>query len=400
MNKITFLHCGDLHLGCMPNHLEERYEDFFKSFDMLIQDAIENSCRYILISGDLFHLKVINSRTLLKVLELLEKAKKSNIKVLVIEGNHDKAFYVDEKSWLEFLHSRYYITLLKHKIINGKFVLDESSIYEDEDIRVIGIGYLGSATSLYIKDICKKIQKSKKYTILMMHAAINRLCGEDMGDVSIDKMEPLQEIVDYVALGHIHTKYEYNNVFYNPGSLENIRLKDGKKSNKKGYFIVSVEEKKHTVVFKESVKRKVSNISINLKDKTDLEEVIRYLKNYKYDLNEGEILELTLYGNVPFNPYLINIEELRKTIKEKYRLLYVEISNLINIINTEKDMSNFVDIKAIEEETIKDYISVNYPTLKENNELINEVLDLKNRLIENEDYDEIISKMLTKGGSL
>ena len=94
------------------------------------------------------------------------------------------------------------------------------------------------------------------------------------------------------------------------------------------------------------------------------------------------------------------VEELRKTIKEKYRLLYVEISNLINIINTEKDMSNFVDIKAIEEETIKDYISVNYPTLKENNELINEVLDLKNRLIENEDYDEIISKMLTKGGSL
>ena len=57
MEKHLFLHCGDLHLGCTPNHLEQRYEDFFISFKDLIDNAINSKCEYILISGDLFHLK-------------------------------------------------------------------------------------------------------------------------------------------------------------------------------------------------------------------------------------------------------------------------------------------------------------------------------------------------------
>ena len=55
MSKINFLHCADLHLGCTPNHLDIRYEDFFISFKNLIDNAISNNCRYILVSGDLFH---------------------------------------------------------------------------------------------------------------------------------------------------------------------------------------------------------------------------------------------------------------------------------------------------------------------------------------------------------
>ena len=152
MEKHLFLHCGDLHLGCTPNHLEQRYEDFFISFKDLIDNAINSNCKYILISGDLFHLKVINSKTLLNVINLLEYARVNNIKVIAIEGNHDKAFYVDEDSWLNFLHEKSYITLLKHKMVDGKLIIDNESIYEDDNIRIIGIGYLGSATSIYLKD--------------------------------------------------------------------------------------------------------------------------------------------------------------------------------------------------------------------------------------------------------
>ena len=240
MNKFTFLHCADLHLGCTPNHLDIRYEDFFVSFKDLIDNAINNNAEYIIVSGDLFHLKVINSKTLLNVIELLEYAKVNNIKVITIEGNHDKAFFVDENSWLHFLHKKGYMTLLNHKIMDGNLIIDSDSIYEDDDLRVIGIGYLGSTTSIYLKNIEDKIQKSNKFTVLMLHAAINRLCGEDMGDVNVETLQNLKTVVDYVALGHIHTRYEYNDLFYNPGSIENIRIKDGKKSNKKGYYIVNV----------------------------------------------------------------------------------------------------------------------------------------------------------------
>ena len=396
MEKHLFLHCGDLHLGCTPNHLEQRYEDFFISFKDLIDNAINFNCKYILISGDLFHLKVINSKTLLNVINLLEYARNNNIKVIAIEGNHDKAFYVDEESWLNFLNEKNYITLLKHKINNGKLIIDNESIYEDDNIRIIGIGYLGSATSIYLKDIQNKISKSKKFTVLMMHAGINRLVGQEMGDISLEQLLPLKGLVDYVALGHIHNKYILEDLFYNPGSIENIRIKDGKRSDDKGYFIVSYQNKQKDVQFIKSKQRAIHNIQIKLENNLQIEEVERYLLNYDYSCEENAILEITICGNVPFNPYLINFDYIKEALIKKYNLLYIDINNLINIVTNEMNLTKIIDIKEIEETAIKDYLTINYPTLENNDEFTKSILTLKDALIDEKEFDQIISLMLEK----
>lgn len=397
MKKVSFTHCADLHLGCTPNHLEERYNDFFESFKDLIDKTIENDCKYLIISGDLFHLKVINSNTLLNVMNLMEYAINNNIKIFAIEGNHDKAFYVDKNSWLNFLHKKGYITLLTHKIIDGELVLDNDSVYEDENIRIIGIGYLGSTTSIYLKDIQNKISKSNKFTILMLHAAINRLCGEDMGDVNVETLSPLKDVVDYIALGHIHTKYEYNDFIYNPGSIENIRIKDGKRSNKKGFYIVNFSDKEKEVNFYISKQRKIYNETIKLDNNLNIEKVENILKTKEYNLQSKSILELTIYGNVSFNPYLINFEEIKTYLQEKYDLLYIDINNLINIVTTDLVLNNIIDIKSIEEQAIKNYISINHPDIKEVELLTKDIQELKNSLIEEKEYDTIINSMINQG---
>lgn len=394
MNKVKFLHCGDLHLGCKPNHLEERYKDFFDSFKELIDKAIEEECKYILICGDLFHLKVINSKTLLDVTKLMEYARNNNIKVFSIEGNHDKAFYVDEESWLNYLCEKKYITLLNHDIVDGKLVLNNNSIYEDDNIRIIGIGYLGSMTSHYLEDLTKKISKSEKFTILMLHAAINRLCGEEMGDVSLEALLPLKSKVDYIALGHIHTRYEYEDFCFNPGSIENIRIKDGKKSDKKGYYICDT---KKNVQFHISKQRKIYNLSMKLENNLDIETITQNIKNKTMEIEKDSVLELTIYGNVSFNPYLINFEEIKKYIKEKYDLLYIEINNYINIVNTQNGMENIVDIELIEKEAIINYLNVNYPQIEEKDELVKEIHQLKESIIEEKDMDIIINNMVNPG---
>lgn len=396
MNNISFLHCADLHLGCEPNHLPTRYEDFFISFKQLVDDAINNHCQYILISGDLFHLKVINSKTLLKVIEVLNIVKENNIKVIAIEGNHDKAFYVDEKSWLHFLHKQGYLHLLTHKIIDGKLILDEDSIYEDNNIRIIGIGYLGSTTSLYLQNIENKIKKSEKFTVLMLHCAINRLCGEDMGDINIETIMPLKDIVNYIALGHIHTRYEYNDLCYNPGSIENIRIKDGRKKDKKGYYIVKYNQNKEKeVLFYKSKQRNIFNKIIKLENNNTIEEIENIIINNNYDIEKDAILDLTIYGNVSFNPYLINFEHIKQTLIDKYQLLYIEINNLINIINTDDFQDNIIDIKAIEQEAIKNYITINHPNY--DTKAFKDKIDILKQAIiaENED-DAIIQTMIEK----
>lgn len=401
MGKHKFIHCADLHLGCNPNHLEQRYNDFFNSFKELIDNAISQNCEYMIISGDLFHLKVINSKTLLNVINLLEHAKNNNIKIFAIEGNHDKAFFEDSQSWLIFLEAKGYITLLKHSIDNSQLKITDESIYEDDNIRIIGIGYLGSATSIYLKGIENKISKSNKFTILMLHGAINRLCGQDLGDLNINTLLPLKGIVDYIALGHIHNKYEYDDFIYNPGALENIRIKEGKKSDQKGYYIVEFNENKEKEVnFNISKKRKIYNETIKLENEESIFEVENIIKNEEFNCEKNSILEITIYGNVPFNPFLINFEEIKEYFKEKYELLYVDINNLINIVTQEQSTDNIIDIKLIESEAITNYLDQNYPYINNTNDFTNKILDIKSSLIEKTDFDTIIKSMIDKGDVL
>lgn len=401
MGKHKFIHCADLHLGCNPNHLEARYNDFFDSFKDLIDKAIIENCEYMIISGDLFHLKVINSKTLLNVINLLEYAKNNNIKIFVIEGNHDKAFFEDTESWLIFLEAKGYITLLKHSIENSQIKITNDSIYEDENIRIIGIGYLGSATSIYLKGIENKISKSDKFTILMLHGAINRLSGQDLGDFNINILTPLQGIVDYVALGHIHYKYAYEDFCFNPGALENIRIKEGKKSDQKGYYIVEFNENKEKVVnFHISKKRKIYNETIKLENEESIFEVKKIIKNKEFNCEKDSILEITIYGNVPFNPYLINFEEIKQYFKEKYELLYVDINNLINIVTQEQSTDSIIDIKLIESEAITNYLDQNHPYITNSNEFTKKILDVKTSLIEKTDLNTIIKSMVDEGDIL
>ena len=120
-----------------------------------------------------------------------------------------------------------------------------------------------------------------------------------MGDVSIDLLRPLKEKVDYVALGHIHTNYEYDDFCYNPGSIENIRIKDATKSDKKGYYIVSFDDKKQKDVnFYISKQRKIYNISLKLEDDKSIIDIEKYIKEYDYNLEESLVLELSLLFNI------------------------------------------------------------------------------------------------------
>ena len=115
------------------------------------------------------------------------------------------------------------------------------------------------------------------------------------------------------------------------------------------------------------------------------------------DVKEKTILDISIYGNVSFNPYLINFEDIKQVLKEKYNLLHIEINNFINILSSNLEIDNIIDIKSIEEQSIKNYISINHPDINDIDITIKEIQDLKNSLIDNKEYDVIINNMIDDG---
>ena len=398
MEEFHFIHCADLHLGCTPARLEERFYDFFFQFSNLIDYAINNHISYILVSGDFFHLKVINSKTLNETTILLEKCKENNIKVFVIEGNHDKAFYIDEESWLVYLHKRKYIILLEHEITNGEIKLpiyeQNGSIYEDENIRIIGIGYLGSSTEKYLKDIKKCIKKKNKFTVLMLHAAVNRLYGQDMGDIRKEQLESLKDCVDYIALGHIHNRYEYDELCYNPGSLENIRLQDGYQKDQKGFYDVCVNYPNKEIKYIISNYRPIFLEKITIDNLQTLDDVNKYIANLEYNIPPQSMMELSLYGKLPFNAYLIDIDKIKEEFTKKYKLLYIEVNNYINMISKPETIEEKVDPKQLEKMMINNYLDYQYPDITNKDNIIKNIILIEEALQNEEDNQKIIDMLL------
>ena len=417
--KIKFIHCADIHLGANPFEIEERFEDMGKAFEQVCDFALEEKVDFILIAGDFFHNKVLNPKTLEQAIYSLEKIKKANIPVFLTEGNHDMETYSNVYSWLQFLSSRGYIYLLRPnknknenvlKIWNGK----EGTIYHAEDVDIIGLGYPGSTASKYIEKVNKEMEElinekelGDKPIICMLHTGIDRFVTEAMGGVKESEIDPLLEKIDYFALGHIHTRYEnIEKKYYNPGSIECVRITDNPFNKGFYYVILDTESKKVEHEFKIVKARNAINLNINVNeiDKENFEQNIleKVQKEYKEKcIPDSKImLQIKLNGDIVQGSMEIDIAELKEKIKNSVPILHQEIINLVRYITEDEiviasdisreEIDKIVIEKSIEktgfEAEEKEGVFQIIQKLKEYGE--NEAIDL------NGSYGEEIEKML------
>ena len=385
----SFVHCADLHLGIMPEKSVTRFNDFFEVFKSCINDAVSKKVDFIIVAGDMFHQKVINPKTLLKTSEILKIAKDNDIDVLVIEGNHDRAFYIDEVSWLTYLKNEGLIKLLSIRNSENKFTLD--NIYEKDEYRVIGVEYLGGATEKYIPEIHDLLPKDNKVNVLIMHAAIDRMVDQNMGDVSGDNISILKDKCIYLALGHVHSKYIYGDFVFNPGSLENLRTKD-ELSGEKGYFYVQIDASanRRDVEYISSSRRPIRYKVLDCADAKTPDEVIDRLKEFTNtweDVKDGSIIYLGIKGKTLFNPLLIDNDLIKQIINDKFNVLYIEIYANFNDMGSADIESDGINVEAIVEDAIESEIKYMYPDVKNPEKLASLMNEIGKKI-----SDEMIEK--------
>jgi len=289
-----FVHCGDIHLGFRQYRNEERYIDFATAFRYLTSYAQEENVDFVLVTGDLFDKKTIDAGTLIQAKEVLEPLKSAGIPVVVIEGNHDRKHMRDIRSWLDFLNYDGYIILLTpaHRDEEKKLILREWKKDEKDgsgnhviigDTIIFGLGYPGSSAGALIKEYAELFENNNelfrdKNSILMLHGGLEGYLDKMGGAIDYNELLPLQEHINYVALGHIHLMYVREDWLFNPGSLETWSVSEVGK--KRGFFDVEMVDGHidYWFIDGERWRRPFHTSTVSFTDINSYEEALRHLE--------------------------------------------------------------------------------------------------------------------------
>src|SRR5215469_5403881 len=118
--RAAFIHTADNHLGYEQYGVRERYDDFAKAFISVVKGAIERQADFFVIAGDLFNKRAIDARTLTQANEGLRMLQDAGIVAIGIEGNHDRSYYRDGMSWLQYLGYQGLLRLLNPSLRDGQ----------------------------------------------------------------------------------------------------------------------------------------------------------------------------------------------------------------------------------------------------------------------------------------
>lgn len=404
-----FLHIADVHLGTNQYNSPDntRKKDFFLSFQNVIDNyAIAKNVDFVIIAGDLFDKNRLDPNTLNQSIAVFNELQKYNIPVFAIEGNHDCQWGIDTVSWLQFLGENGYINFLKPTYDNQNITFkenDENSpicgcYYYDEKVRIIGTQWFGANTANAIPKIAEAIKAmhDHPYTILMLHAGIEGYLS-GYGTITKASLEPFRDCTNYIALGHIHKHYIYDNWAFNPGCLEACCIPEY--FDKHGALLVEVDNKNNTYVelIETFTKREFIKINVDISrciTADDAMEKIKstVIKTKKY-IDDKPVIELTIDGSLEFKRSELQLDMARSFVINHLDALTVQVKYFAKpkdyAIGANLSVKN--NRQEIEYTVIKDMLNSYSPDIQKAETDAKAVINLKNMILNSEENQNILN---------
>jgi DNA repair exonuclease SbcCD nuclease subunit len=392
-----FLHLADIHLGTHQYQNAERNRDFFRSFwEVADRYATPGEVDFVLVAGDLFDKRSIDAPTLGQATAVLKRLADRGIPVCGVEGNHDRAYYGEGSSWLEYLNSLGLLRLLRNDIAeDGTIILrpweagKAPGAYLDiGDIRIIGSRYYGASTPKAIEPMTDAIRAlpPAPFTVLMWHLGVEGFVSALAGGVSVSQLEPLRQCTDYLALGHVHQRYEIDDWLYNPGPLEPCNITEA--SLPHGALLVTVEANGHSAVPLEAyARRPFCRVAFELTPfdaPSDFQDALpRFLNEHLGGtFPMAPIVELTLTGTCRFSRSALDMDWVRQMVVTTCSPLVVLLRNVTSDgkLAIAPDAQHHLDRTDLERLILQDCFAQDAryrPTADQCGQLL---LELKNRL--------------------
>ncbi len=356
---MRFLHIADVHLGNQQYNLSARFNDFGRAFLDAVGLALDQQVDAVVIAGDLFHKAMVEPKTLLIAEEGLRQLQKAGIAALAVHGNHDRARYLAQASWVDYLAERGLVRLLSPVFTEDGLLLEpETSYVELDGVRFVGVPWLGAAAPRVLKEVaeaCAALNARQScFTVLITHGGVEGQMPHMPGGLTFAELEPLRGVVQYLALGHLHKPYCVDDWVYNPGSLETCSFDEAQ--YERGVYLVNVTGAgTHTAEHRRTTMRPFYTITVqtdlclNPDDlvalaQAEIAQAARQIRQLVQQCPDPEralpVVRLVLRGNLTFDRTRLEVDALHKTLRDEIEALHSRIENRtsplkMSTVNTE-----------------------------------------------------------------
>jgi len=350
----TFAHVSDAHIGHRQYNVKKRRDDMQLSFLSAAVEAAKQDVNFAVFSGDLFHNKDVDALTLSDAEKCLDRFQDEDIPVAAIQGNHDDNLYKEDLNWLEYLHQRGKLILLEANFNDGETFEPYNSeergtsagFVDFDGVRVFGLQYIGRGLENRLEDVAEGIRAANEkygepeYTVLLGHFGIEGQVPK-MSGLEYSKLEPLQDAVDYLGVGHLHKQYSIADWVYSPGSLEVHNIRED--SNDLGYYTVEatedgLEPEHHlskrrpffTVEFSVDGYDNPESLEAGLEDQVEeLVPQLREKQDKEIYQNDGErrqpVVYLRLTGLLEFSRSLLDMDAVQGIVEEGMDPVHIQV---------------------------------------------------------------------------
>ncbi len=402
-------------------------KDFARAWlDVIQTHAIQNKVDFVLIAGDFFNARKVEPEAMNHAIAGLELLREAGIPVVAIEGNHDQRDLISDYSWMRSLSRWGYLKLLEPAHDEeGHLALipwDEEegrgSYLDIAGARIFGTHWYGTSANAAIPllaDALRRARGEDRFNILLLHTDVEgQLSRPNIPALSLDTMKKLQSLVDYLALGHTHKRFEIDNWAFNPGSLEACSIDEYREE--RGLYLVEVDDERRIRAqhLRDYIQRPFQRLSFDVSgvESPDavyegvLETVRREARaRVAEDGNDtpAPIIEINLRGHLGFKNSLLDIARIRADAREQTGALHVMITN--RSIPVEYAVAAGLDADASrqvrERRIIEDLIARDNRYKTHAHEMAQLVLDAKRLALSDEAPEEILKTIedhLTKHG--
>lgn len=406
---VKFLHISDIHLGIKRYGLEERTVDFFKAWQSCLEKyAIEEKVDFVLIGGDLFDRRQIDPQAANHAIVMFEQLKSVGIPIFAIEGNHDQRETGSKFSWLRSLSKWRFIHLLEPDQETGSIIYKpwndqkrEGGYIDFQNVRIFGSRWYGVTTNAILPQLYEAIRPNLREgatNIMLLHTEIEGQLNRPIPALSMSKLSPLKEGINYLALGHIHKNFAIDNWVFNPGSLEAATIDEYKE--KRGAYLVEINEGKIVARLVQDYKQRAFRFfNFDLSPFEEASEASKKLCEFLLTTcaNELEqpIVEVTLQGRLSFKSSLLKLEDIKSEIKQKITLLEIIFRNetIPHQYAVAANLASGTPRSEREIQVLKDLVAQNPLYRERATDLANLILEMKKMSLAGETAEKLLEAL-------